>query len=172
MHVMIESIDQRLLLDGGDEPVTTINIKLPDGSYLSAQIEASGAKRILQLANPDSPKVVSSPPPPTASAQEEVYGGEDQQATGANPDETIDWTVLPDSDLTPQMKGILAEIGVPHQMMVQASGTPVGQVQRLQPVRARTVPKDELGYPMVSRSAERDPGEMGPGVDEDGVSQT
>ena len=188
MQVMIESIEQKVLLNGGELLVTTINIKLPDGSYLSAQVDRSAAERILQLANADEPKVVPSFPPPVP-IQEEVYGGEDHQGPGIDPDQVIDWSSLPDSDLTPQMKGILAEIGAPRhlpaselvtlvdkiseRMMVQASkAPPVGQVQRLQPVRPKTVPKDEMGYPIVPRTVERDPGEMGPGVvDEDGIGQ-
>lgn len=200
MQVTIESIDQRMLLEGEQDMVTSINIRLPDGSYIAAVVQPEMAERLLRVAtsvgrNLDSESGPSSPAY-TEDTELEVFGAEKEAE-----EQEIDWTQLPDDSLSPQMKVILEEIGAPQVMpaselaglvdqiserlmmqaaaktragvvdKIKAAAVP-GQVQKLQVARPKTVPKDDFGYPMVAQQSDRDPGEVAlTGSDEDGVPQ-
>lgn len=50
MQVVIESIDQKLLLNGSSEPVTSVSIKLPDGSTIPAFVQPEHAERLMRVA--------------------------------------------------------------------------------------------------------------------------
>lgn len=199
MRVVIESLDQKMLLSGGDI-TTSLTLVLPNGSRVNAQVDPEAAQTIMSLhveqggihkepedeAPYESNGLLSDPETDT-----DVFGA--SSASSASVEAFIVWSDLSDEHLSPKVKAILTSLGVPPSMPASklvslideitekmlsdklAQQPQVGRVQRpapLQMTRARTVPKDEAGYPILPRQDDRDPGEMSQmGSDEDGVPQ-
>lgn len=179
-----------MLLNQGNEVLTSLTLTLPNGQKVSVSIQPEGAELVLKAWA----GAVNSSAPPVARQAEarapvqqdglEVFGG-----NGAEQEEelTLDWTILPDTELPQTIKAELTRRGFPAVLSLSELTTVADQisaelleqakaqqpkVQKLQVSRPRTVPRDELGYPIVQQRVERDPGEMGPGdEDEDGVPQ-
>ena len=221
MHVKIESIDQKLMLDGSGNLATFLTLELPTGDRVSAQVEPVVAQALIELATNGS--VTKEQPPlekfesvtvdvdeqpgyktrddydDARSASEDDYSFEQEifSAPEGPPEEEtpITWADLPEAHLSSRMKHILTEMGVAPVMpasslvalvdqitermleakIAQQEQPEVGKVQRpghLQVTRAKTVPKDDAGYPIVSGVVDRDPGEVATfGTDEDGIPQ-
>lgn len=189
MQVTIESIEQRMML-GSNQMITLVNVKLPDGSYFTSQIEPEVAERLLKIASGAGP---TAPVDNGVGNHEEPEVFSEASESVEEEDQEIEWATLPDEHLSPSMKQALAEIGTPQvmkaselvalidqvteQMMNKAAQKAkkpaVGQIQRVQVPRPRTVPRDDYGYPIVAQQpVERDPGEVAlTGSDEDGVPQ-
>lgn len=190
MQVLIDSIDQRMLLSQGNEVLTSLTLTLPNGQKVSVSIQPEGAELVLKAwagaVNGSAPSVVrqAEARAPVQQDELEVFGG-----NGVEQEEelTLDWTILPDTELPQTIKAELTRRGFPAVLSLSELTTAADQisaelleqvraqqpkVQKLQVSRPRMMPKDELGYPIVPQRAERDPGEMGPGdEDEDGVPQ-
>lgn len=123
--------------------------------------------------------------PEQPSSDIEVYSAETAEREQA--EQEVEWSKLPDEHLSPQMKKTMSELGVRPVMpaselvavvdqiterLMETRQNQTPRVQRLQPVRPRTVQKDDMGYPIVRQQVERDPGEVAvTGRDEDGVQQ-
>lgn len=208
MQVIIESIDQKLLLNGKSQLVTFLTLELPNGEKVSAQVAPDVAQTLISLV-PESTEELELPsvhvdvplqtrthplpvqPPATEQAPEdEIFSASDQPE---EPEQQIEWAALPDEHLSPQMKKILQDLGAApvmpatslvalvdqiterliEQKQTQQPQPVVGKPQQLQVARPKTVPRDEMGYPVVAgQSQDRDPGEVAlMGEDEDGVPQ-
>jgi len=199
MQVTIISIDQKLLLNGTSELHTFVTMRLPAGGDVSVRVEPDVAQALIIAATGASDDPIQARDEEAASTLDssthegdDVFGGEDTQTEDAG----VEWATLPDEHLSAHMKETLTSLQAPavlpmselvalvdqiteatlerkrKQQQRQRPQPVVGAVQRLQPVaRPKTVPRDEMGYPIVSRN-DRDPGEVAlTGTDEDGVPQ-
>lgn len=201
MKVTIESIDQKLKLDGSSELVTYLALLLPNGESVSALVDSEVAQTVIKLAA--QPDYVTEAEAETTHLYDDVreefdgdvFGGDvDVEPQGTidsvfSDDSLISWRELPDTSLPAHVKLELQKAGVPEQLKVEelveltesiteklmekkkAQPKVQGVVQRVQSPPIKTVPKDEMGYPRVT-NVERDPGEVAQmGTDEDGVPQ-
>ncbi len=192
MQVRIDSIDQRMMLNQGNEVATSLTLALPNGQKVSVSIQPEAAEIVLKAgagggaSAPAQPPVEVMVPRQPSNEELEVFGGSGVEA----PEEemSLEWAALTDDVLPQAIKDELTRRGMPPELplselstladqisaelMERAKRQQQPQVQRLQVSRPRTVPKDEMGYPIVPQRVDRDPGELGPGAhDEDGVPQ-
>lgn len=190
MQVTIESINQKMELvtdKGAIQVRTSINIRLPNGTSIAVDVEPQVAQEIVQAS---ALKEVE-PKQPGPSYTEEVEAAEPTETNvffeEQDPDAMmVDWTGLPDDSISPQIKKVLANIGAPRAMKIselshlvdkiseqflkqaEQKSKPVGKVHRVDVPRAKTVPKDEYGYPVVAQKASEAESSSS---DEDGVPQ-
>jgi hypothetical protein len=184
MQATIEAIKQDIELYNGKKMTTSIRVRLPDGTVFFAAVDEVVVEQLLRLMNNEPGSAEVSPP---TISDSEVFGG---MGATIEPEEDpdVDWAVLPDSHLSPQMKKTLRELGlsqvmrvselvaivdkISEQQMAKAQERAQQQPGQLVPVpRARTVQKDDAGYPVVPGHMQ-DPGEVAHlNSDEDGVPQ-
>jgi hypothetical protein len=196
MYVEVESIDQKMLLETG-ALTTFLTLKLPDGSRVSTQIESEVAQALINIAAQkeykDTPREEPSLNLNDLDMDDSVSEIFSASEATPEPDDNVSWADLPEEHLSTRMKGILTNMGtapvLPMSSLVTlvdqltedmlnakaAQQAQVGVVQRpsqLRVTRAKTVPKDAYGYPVVPGSNDRDPGEVAQAdTDEDGVPQ-
>lgn len=171
MQVEIESIDQRLMFDGSAELTMRLTLRLPNGAVISVPVQQEDAELLVSIAQGQEP---------VEEEQVELQPSEESLA-----EETIAWLEISDESLPPSVKSEMLKSEVPLQLLpsqlIQIVGeiterlqgdheTEQPQVMRMRTTARRTVPKDEMGYPIVARG--QDPGDASPmGADEDGVPQ-
>lgn len=182
MFVEIKSIDQKLDLD--THKVTShVTIKLPNGELIQAILDESGAEVLLTSS------MQSKPPQRAPVAEEQVYEEHDlgeQQETQQVEEDVIDWTTLPSSVLSDEVKAILTRNHVPSVLtdsqfsslieevstsMIQSKNTVsqerLGVVKSLKGRPMKSAPKDANGYPIMAATDDSKDVD----VDEDGVAQ-
>lgn len=185
MQVEVTAIDQRCSLVG-EGIQNYLVVKLPNENVIRLEVDENTAKLLIEaalgVAAEEEPKTeFAVAPPESYSLQEEeedvaeVFGGAPQE-------DLVEWSNLPDNQLSPLMKNVLEKIEAPPRIsraeldeVINAvvEGTRDKTKGHRGPVPPiRTVGKDEMGNPMVP-GADADPGEVigGDDYDEDGVGQ-
>ena len=179
MKVTIEGIEQFLKLGGKFETINSLRIRLPDGTLFAASVDNAIIERLIFLANQEAVTGEE-------LTEDGVFGGEPPEVLPEE-EQMIDWANLPDSVLPQEIKKELSGYGYPP--VVRASELAAAReliaerlrtkeqpavrtipAQLQQVPRPRTVPKDEMGYPVVPNRPS-DPGEVALAGDEDGVPQ-
>lgn len=138
MIVTIESIDQRLKLDGSSELVTSLSLLLPNGMTVSAQVASEAAQTIINLVSdpeyvPETHTVTETPEASEGPVElygnvrveespldfdGDVFGGDVGEATEEPEQELISWRELPDTTLPSHVKLELEKAGVDDQLKV------------------------------------------------------
>lgn len=188
MQATIEGIEQFMRLDGKLEMVSSVRIKLPDGTIFVASVGQDVIEKIIALSTGEEaqePREMQELPDVSAGlAGGGVFGGDSETSQES---QLVDWSELPDDVLAPAVKRALREHGFGHVMRASELASVVDEISermlakaqqtaKVQPPvqivvpRARTVPKDDMGYPIVPHR-QSDPGEVALTADEDGVQQ-
>lgn len=125
MNITIESIDQKLKLDGSSELVTYLSLLLPNGESISAQVGPEVAQTIINLIS--QPGYVAETPAfdtidePVGHYEDAhiengfdggVFGGDLEVPEEPSSDELIAWKDLPSTTLPNQVKIELQKAGV------------------------------------------------------------
>lgn len=202
MNVQILKIEQSFDVESGDVAHYLV-LQLPNDAVIQAIVGEEDVQAVVAATvgeNVDGEGTVAEQEEPVE--EPEVPTLEEERAAALS-DNLLEWRKLPDGILDSKVKKVLEEIGIPDQIaepalaevvetittglakqaaeqLLKSGPTPaapeaVAAVPQMKEVpRPRTVPKDEMGNPIVPRATrsapvvERDPGEV---VDEDGVMQ-
>jgi hypothetical protein len=199
MKVELEAINQRVTLlrsTPGDIITFTATLRLPNGSIVDVQMATQDAEKILKMAL-SSAGEEKQELPDEPEGQPELFNWEglsdaiipdaikqvmrDMNVDSQLPGEVIDELVadisermggnIPDDDFVDEEREEF-EPAPPQQPAPKARlvrPTERVSTERV-PVR-RTVQMNSQGYPIMPELYQGDPGEIGPGADEDGVGQ-
>jgi hypothetical protein len=190
MRVDLEAINQKMLLGDSRNGISfTATLRLPGGDTIDVQMTAQDAERIIadhmapaEKLGAEEPEMITWEdlpddviPPAIKQVMRDLQVSEQMSVSAL--EELVE-------DISSRMSEAHNE--VPADSFVdpdeaEAKPAPAGRLQRApehvsaERVRAvparRTVQMNSAGYPVVPEMYRADPGEIGPGADEDGISQ-
>jgi len=200
MRVDLEAINQKMLLGDSRNGISfTATLRLPGGDTIDVQMTAQDAERILadhltpaEKLGAEEPEMVAWEDLPDDVIPEAIK----QVMRDLRVSEQMSVPALEElvDDISNRMSNARSGHGasvdtshnIPSDSFVdtdeaEAKPAPVGRLQRApervseERVRSvparRTVQMNSAGYPIVPEMHRADPGELGPGADEDGISQ-
>jgi len=136
--------------------VNQLTVELPDGRQVNIDTDETTVQCLIQLAagveRAPLPRRVDLEPPPPAPHQEEelalIFGGEDVGEIKEPDEEPVMGKVAEFPAATPPAQG-----GIGSGKAATARRPRVDKDGFALPVQSRTVEKDEMGYPVVERTA-------------------
>ena len=133
----------------------TIKLQLPDGSIIGATIDERSVEQLMKfVAEGDAPtEAEERTPDRTDEFANAMYDGQPANVFGGD---------APGGDA----ESYDSQMSLPIQ-----PAAPTRQVAMPQPVRIRTVPKDEYGFPIVQASGVDAGSVLAEAIDDDGVPQ-
>lgn len=160
IHLVVTHIGQSLDLKSKSF-IHTLTLQLPNGVAVQATVDERAVEAMMQMVAEGAPPASEPPPQQTNQAESEfvdgLYEGQPAHVFGGAPEPTEE------EDQGQQMQ-------LPPPQQQQTVGQP-RLIRPPQPVRIRTVPKDEMGNPVVAPSGVDAGQVLGEALDDDGVPQ-